>query len=437
MKQQLRNTSAVFVALFLSAATFGQSSNDQTLKRVDLTDPVCILYPSPVAVRSSIPAPKAIRDKIASRSTPCSNFEVTYVGFTPEAQDAFQYAVDIWANSIESPELIRVIANYEDLGTGGTLGSAGPLNIFADAPGVVPEFWYPNALWDKLTGDDPVPNGSDISARFNSNPSVNWYFGLDANPGPGQIDFVSVVLHELAHGLGFIGGQTQVNPIEFSIRLQSGGANPVFYPLIFSNSIVLGDGNNPDSILTLADPSFDLREALTGGELFNDAAAAISGNNGSRPEMHAPATYAQGSTYSHWDEDGFLAGDINSLMTPSISPGEANHNPGPSTLGFFEEMGWTICQTLSTSDFTEEEILISPVPFNNSLEIRLPSQLNFDPLNITIYDITGKVVYQKTEAALNGRIELSNLDQLQAAFYFLRIESSLSNEVITKKIMKN
>ena len=144
-------------------------------------------------------------------------------------------------------------------------------------PELSPSFWYPNALWDKLTGDDPVPNGSDISASFNSNSAVNWYFGLDANPGPGQIDFVSVVLHELAHGLGFIGGQSQENPIEFSIRIQSGGSNPVFYPLIFSNSIVLGDGDNPDSILSLDDPSFDLREALTGGDLFNDAPAAISG----------------------------------------------------------------------------------------------------------------------------------------------------------------
>lgn len=436
-----RNT--LFVSALLLTTTnslWAQSNSERDLKVVELTDPVCVLYPSPVAVRSSIPAPKAIRDKIAARSVPCSNFEVTYNGFTPEAEAAFQYAVDIWANSLESPEPIKVLANFTDLGSGTgasvTLGQAGPVNIFADAPGVIQGFWYINALWDKLTGDDPVPQNSDIEASFNSNPDVNWYFGLDANPGTGEIDFVSVVLHELAHGLGFIGGQSQESPLEFSIRFSSGGTDPVFYPLIFSNSIVTSDGDNPDSILILDDPSEDLRIALTGGNLYNDAPESISGNNGARPKMHAPATYAQGSTYSHWDEDTFLPGDINSLMTASISPGEANHNPGPSTLGFFEAMGWTVCQTLSTTDFTEQEVSVSPLPFNSSLDIRLPTLVNFDPLKISIYDITGKVVFQKTEAPLDGRIELNGLDQLEAAFYFLRIESTFSNEVITKKIIK-
>ena len=33
--------------------------------------------------------------------------------------------------------------------------------------------------------------------------SEDWYFGLDGRPGEDQFDFVSVVLHEIGHGLGF------------------------------------------------------------------------------------------------------------------------------------------------------------------------------------------------------------------------------------------
>ena len=42
---------------------------------------------------------------------------------------------------------------------------------------------------------------------------ASWYFGLDGNPTGADPDFVTTVLHELAHGLGF---STLIN-------LQTGG----------------------------------------------------------------------------------------------------------------------------------------------------------------------------------------------------------------------
>ena len=69
--------------------------------------------------------------------------------------------------------------------------------------------WYPVALANALAGSDIDPGGDDIDATFNSSigttcpfPSV-WYYGLDGNAGS-NIDFVSVLLHELGHGLGFL-----------------------------------------------------------------------------------------------------------------------------------------------------------------------------------------------------------------------------------------
>ena len=44
----------------------------------------------------------------------------------------------------------------------------------------------------------------DIITSFNSHAAVDWYFGTDGNTPSRRRDFVSVVLHEIGHGLGFI-----------------------------------------------------------------------------------------------------------------------------------------------------------------------------------------------------------------------------------------
>ena len=94
-------------------------------------------------------------------------------------------------------------ATWEDL-PGNALGSAGANNLFynfggAPANGVL----YPSPLANKLAGSDLDPGQADISANFDS--GTNWYYGLDGNTPFSQFDLVSVVLHEIGHGLGFAG----------------------------------------------------------------------------------------------------------------------------------------------------------------------------------------------------------------------------------------
>lgn len=133
--------------------------------------------------------------------------------------NAFQYAADIWSHLIDSPVEIFIRASFEPLtcdATSGTLGSAGPMETRSDFPNAsVPGTWYTIALANKLAGHDlstgtPGVGGDDIRARFNSNvgkptclPTLKWYYGLDGNHGS-DIDLVVVLLHEFAHGLGFI-----------------------------------------------------------------------------------------------------------------------------------------------------------------------------------------------------------------------------------------
>ena len=133
--------------------------------------------------------------------------------------NAFQHAADLLADYLLSDVEIFVDANLDPIAppsypactpTSGVLGSAGPNFVFRDFSGApVANTWYVQALANSLRGIDLSP-ANDISATFNSNVdnqtclgSTDWYYGYDANGG-GDIDFVSVVLHELTHGLGFL-----------------------------------------------------------------------------------------------------------------------------------------------------------------------------------------------------------------------------------------
>jgi len=155
---------------------------------------------------------------------------VTPVGGNPgttlgeQRLNAFQYAADIWGSQLASNIEIKVLATFEPLScnaTSAVLGSAGTIFIFADFPSIPPfpgpEFldtWYHSALAKKRAGYDfapydPALGEADLRARFNSNlgnpgclTGVGWYLGFDNNHGT-QIDLVTVLLHEFAHGLGF------------------------------------------------------------------------------------------------------------------------------------------------------------------------------------------------------------------------------------------
>lgn len=142
--------------------------------------------------------------------------------------NVFQAAADQWGATLQSDVTIVVQATFLPLGcnaNAGTLGAAGTIQIFnvpdGAFPNVVGNTWYHSALFNSLIGFDATagpfdpgllvpPFNDDIVAFFNSNlgtpgclENSGWYYGLDNNQAPNEIDFLSVVLHEIGHGLGF------------------------------------------------------------------------------------------------------------------------------------------------------------------------------------------------------------------------------------------
>ncbi|HEU4724867.1 MAG TPA: PA domain-containing protein [Candidatus Eisenbacteria bacterium] len=124
----------------------------------------------------------------------------------------FNYAASIWGGILPSPVTIRVLAQFNAQtcdATSGVLGSAGARSAHANFAGApLTNTYYHQALANRLSGSD-LSVLEDINATFNSDVDnsvclgdVNWYYGTDGNDGS-DIELLPVVLHELAHGLGF------------------------------------------------------------------------------------------------------------------------------------------------------------------------------------------------------------------------------------------
>ena len=421
--------------VMFSSLLIGAQDGTYEIREVIPARPACELPLGEYVGQISIPRAPETAARMDSNNDPCATFVVNYNGFTPEAQAAFQYAVDIWAFSIESSVPINVSATFTSLGTG-VLGSAGPATLrTSSVAGTIPNTFYPAALWEKLEGEDrSIFGGSnDINANFNN--TTNWYYGTDANPPAGQIDFVTVVLHELGHGLGFTDGWANVTtsfPDDIgSIREPNNNI-----PAIYAHFIENGSGTD---ILSLADPSAALGAELTGNDLYCNSPTAIQQLNqgGTLPKLYAPTAWSGGSSISHWDNATFPIGDINSLMRSSVSAGVANHNPGFITLGFFQDMGWGICPgALSVDDFTVSNVTVSPNPFVDEITVTL-NKVYSDSFELNLIDINGRLIMSQKSDASNGRLTLSNLSDLDDSLYFVKITNSTTGNNITKKVMKN
>ncbi|MCQ3978822.1 MAG: hypothetical protein DPW09_35815 [Anaerolineae bacterium] len=262
----------------------------------------------------------------------------TVVPWPTEAQDAFNFAASIWGNLLNSNQTVQVDACWRsDLGAG-ILGSAGATTVsrnFANAP--IANTWYPAALANALSNNDLNGGAAEIRANFSS--TFDWYFGTDGNTPATQVDFATVVLHELGHGLGFVGfGDVDTGDNACGTNVAGDGC------LGFDGSPSVYDRFTQDGsgtpLLSYANPSADLGNALTGsaGGIFFNGPNANAANGGTPVRLYSPNTWNPGSSYSHLDQ--IFNGTLNALMTFALGSGTSILNPGPVTLGLFRDIGW-------------------------------------------------------------------------------------------------
>lgn len=348
---------AVIVLMNVVGLSFGLDKNKIDGK--DLKASIC--YASDEVHKSFIGPPVRLKSGQVKPAT----ILVEYIDFPDEPRLAFQYAVDIWQNLISSPVPIHVKASWVGLSRG-VLGSSRPADFYKNFNST--QIWdshYPVALAEKMLGAEiNQPGDFEIIAQFNKD-FVNWYFGTDGNTPTDQYDFVSVVLHELAHGLGFTGNF-------YSLRGSGGYSSQVDnLPAAFDEFIVNENGDKLVNTDLFPNPSKALNQNLISDALeFNTKLA-----NGYLPKLYAPVTWNAGSSIYHLDESTYGEGDANSLMTPYSGLGEAIHDPGPYTLDILYETGWK-CISIKHKQIKDKEYVDGPISFDAQIKSDYDLNLN-------------------------------------------------------------
>ncbi|PZO42431.1 MAG: hypothetical protein DCF19_07540 [Pseudanabaena frigida] len=269
-------------------------------------------------------------------SIPFNNsIAVNYTGFTTQAQTAFDYAVSIWNSALVSPIAIKIDATFSNLGAG-ILGSAGPQTFkvnFTNAPQT--NVYYPISLANQLSGSDLNGATGEITASFNS--TADWYYGTDGITPFSQYDFVSVVLHEIGHGLGFTGFYGSNGAL-------CCGAT---FPSIFDTYMEDAGGTKITQLSSDAARS----STFVSNSLYFNGTNANAANGNTRVNLYAPTTFSDGSSIYHLDDTAYSS-TSNALMTYSIPNGTARHTIGDVTLGILKDEGWTLQVTAVPFDFT-------------------------------------------------------------------------------------
>ena len=264
---------------------------------------------------------------------------------------AFQYAADLWGARIDSDIPIKVEASFDQLSCnefGAVLGQAAPTFIrrnFSGAP--VSNTWYVPSLVNILAGQDLDPNDNDIFAMFNSElgqpgclTGTGWYLGLDGQDGS-DIDFVTVLLHELGHGLGFL------SLVDLSTGEKFAGSDDAYMRHLEDHSTGklfpnMSNSERANAQIDGSQNSSDLH--WTGTNVIDGAAGLVASLRGQamltggvgqdgHVEMYAPNPSEPGSSVSHYAKTL----TPNELMEPSFT--NALHNV-ELTLDLYADLGY-------------------------------------------------------------------------------------------------
>jgi hypothetical protein len=284
--------------------------------------------------------------------------------------NVFNLAASLWGKLLQSSVNIVVDASFDgnlacDTNSA-VLGGATSNQAFADFPAAPRRnTWYPAALADALSGRDINPEIPAILAKFNirieGDPTClggrRWYYGFDHNPGV-NVDFLNVIMHEIAHGLGFE-SFTEETTGAFT------GGMPGIYD-VFIRDLTQGvTWAEMTSNALRRTSAINTGKVVWDGPLVNAQTSFLSkglGPNGA-VLLYAPNPVEPGSSISHWDTS--LTPDT--LMEPFITANLRASDGVDLTTCLLADIGWTLNLTGSCLHLPDIFLATNAIHFGNQV----------------------------------------------------------------------
>ena len=316
--RSLKRSFAISISFAIFIAGFAPLASAQSQVLIRPATQWGNVYAAPATAGAQSPKPKvAYLEKKAK-------IIVKYINFPEWTKVQVQAAVDVWSENFESKVPIYIEATWGRSSSYSILGSARPGNYAANFPGAPdPSLWYPSALANALAGKDL--DGESPEMIINVNSLANWYRGGGSGPSKTEYDLQSVIIHEMAHGLGFLSTDSYDNFF---------GYGSIDQPTPYDAYVQTGDGRR---LSDLPSPSLELGEALT-SKLVWSGAQGIAANGGVKPLLYSPKKYEDGSSISHLDEATFDRAGKDAVMSPNLEAGEVFHEPGPLLLAMMQDL---------------------------------------------------------------------------------------------------
>ncbi len=350
-----------------------------------------------------------------------ATINVTYSNFPDDAKAAFQAAVDVWQSLLITKVPIKITANWDGI-TSNTLATSGAKKVyknFANAP--IKDVWYPSALAEAIAGVNLNGTEADIAITVNKN--ISWSFDTDGTRQAFKYDLKTVILHEIAHGLGFTTSMKLAGTNETQAQWGIEGL-PLIYDIFSQRS----NGQVLTNTAIIGNPSAQLKAAITSADVFFKISSGPLTND--YPKMYAPTTYRSGGTLSHLDESKYPKGTENSLMSPQIGAAEINHYPGQVILGILNQIGWGVLKydgfviTATEPQDISQQIFIYPNPSPDVLNLIVPEKYHDKTIQAQVFDMRGLLMQEEIiESQSNSKI---NIEKLPFGKYVLRIAQNES-----------
>ena len=273
------------------------------------------------------------------------------VGATAQRLAVATAAAQFWADRLVSNNPIIVNMRFMPLdcsASSAILGTAGPVSIdsnFSGAP--LNNIIYVNALANSYKPFDANFSEVSINATFNSSidnnanclRTSNWDYSASFNTTSGNVNLYTVMLHELAHGLGFtvlfnrttgaffiMNDTPMADSYSINLRSETLGLNFMDMDDAQRASSVLDDGNL----------------VWAGSQVTSNASILTQGLTNGRARIHAPTTLQPASSTSHFDHSL----TPNDLMEPSLN----NNLMTVLAESLLEDIGWRMVNTSANAD---------------------------------------------------------------------------------------